>query len=234
MAKMTKAKMTLLAVGIVLLIVSSGLLISVFGNLGNTPKHANLIRVACIGDSITEGSDYPADLQLMLGTDYDVRNFGVSGSTVLLNSDMPYMDQAAYQTSKAFQPSIVIIMLGTNDARVNTFDSIDTFLNDYRKLISGYQRLQSNPRILLVTPPPIFDNELYPYLDNTNLKQGVIPLIKQVANELDLPTIDVNMALGSYPEFFGDGVHPSSEGAMLIASEISQIATFNGVSVDTP
>jgi lysophospholipase L1-like esterase len=232
MAKMTKVKMTLLAVGIVLLMVSSGLLISVFGNLGNTPKHANLIRVACIGDSITEGSGYPEDLQLMLGPDYDVRNFGVTGSNVLLNSGRPYMNQTAYQTSRGFQPSIVIIMLGTNDARVGTFDYIDSFSTDYKTLISGYQRLLSHPKIWLVTPPPIFDNELY--LNNTDLEQGVIPQIEQVANELNLPTIDVNTALVNHPEFFGDGVHPSSEGAMLIANEIGNGLTCDGISVDAP
>ena len=232
MAKITKAKMTLLAMVIVVLMVSSGLLISVFGNLGNTPKHANLIRVACIGDSITEGSGYPADLQLMLGPDYEVRNFGVTGSNVLLNSGMPYMNQTAYQTSRGFQPSIVIIMLGTNDARVGTFDSIDSFSTDYRTLISGYKRLLSHPKIWLVTPPPVFDNELN--INDTNLEQGVIPRIEQVANELNLPTIDVNTALVSHPEFFGDGVHPSSEGAMLIANEISQDLTFNDVPVATP
>jgi lysophospholipase L1-like esterase len=232
MAKMTKAKLTLLAVGIVFLMISSGLLISVFGNLEKTPKHANLIRVACIGDSITQGSGYPEDLQLMLGTDYEVKNFGVSGSTVLLNSDLPYMNQNAYKISKGFQPSIVIIMLGTNDARVGTFDSIGSFSTNYRTLISGYQRLLSHPKIWLVTPPPVFDNELN--INDTNLEQGVVPRIEQVANELDLPTINLNTALTNYPEYFGDGVHPSSEGAMFIASEIDQAITFNGVPVDTP
>jgi lysophospholipase L1-like esterase len=230
--KMTKAKIALLAVGLVILTVSSGLIVLFFENRGNTTKPANMIRVACIGDSITEGSDYPANLQIMLGTDYDVRNFGVSGSTVLQNTDMPYLDQNAYQKSKTFQPSIVIIMLGTNDARVNTFSSIDNFSNDYRTLISGYQRLLSNPRILLVTPPPIFENELD--LTETNLCQGVIPQIEQVANELNLPTIDINTVLIDYPDYFGDGVHPSSEGAMLIASEINQAIIFNGFADSAP
>jgi lysophospholipase L1-like esterase len=232
MTKITKAEMALLAVGIVLLMLSSGLLISVFGTLGETPKHANVIRVACIGDSITAGSGYPADLQLMIGSDYDVRNFGVSGSNVLLNTGMPYMNQTAYKASRAFQPSIVIIMLGTNDARVGTFDSIDSFSTDYRTLISGYQRLLSHPKIWVVTPPPVFENELD--INGTSLEQGVIPRIEQVANELNLPAIDVNAALVNHPEVFGDGVHPSSEGAMLIAREIGCGLTLDGISVDAP
>ena len=43
---------------------------------------AEPIRVACVGDSITEGSGYPFQLNLMLGSNYIVGNFGVSGSTV--------------------------------------------------------------------------------------------------------------------------------------------------------
>ena len=47
------------------------------------------IKVACIGNSITYGytlparetQAYPAQLQQMLGSNYDVKNFGKSGST---------------------------------------------------------------------------------------------------------------------------------------------------------
>jgi lysophospholipase L1-like esterase len=209
-----------------------GLIVLFLGNFGIRTKPANLIYVACVGDSITEGSGYPVYLQAMLGDSYKVGNFGVSGSTVLLNSDTPYMKQSAFQEAKAFQPSIVVIMLGTNDAHETTYEPIENFQADYKKLISAYQGLESNPQIWLVTPPPIFENEFD--LSETNLEQGVIPQIKQVANELDLPTIDVNTALISYPEYFGDGVHPSSEGAMLIANEINQAITLDGVPDATP
>jgi hypothetical protein len=77
-------------------------------------------------------------------------------------------------------------------------------------------------------PPPIFDNELG--LNNTNLEEGVILGIEQVANELRLPTIDVNAALTNHSEYFEDGVHPNIEGAELIASEINEVITFNGAS----
>jgi lysophospholipase L1-like esterase len=232
MAKLTKAKMALLAVGLAILVGSSGLMALFLGSLAIGTKPPNLIHVACVGDSITEGSGYPAHLQTMLGNSYKVGNFGVSGSTVLLNSNTPYMKQSAFQKAKAFQPSIVVIMLGTNDAHETTYESIENFQADYKKLISAYQVLDSNPQIWLVTPPPIFENELD--LNETNLEQGVIPQIEQVANELSLPTIDVNTALSNYPEYFGDGVHPSNEGAMLIASEINQAITSDGVPEATP
>lgn len=49
------------------------------------------IRVACIGNSITYGAglqnpfrdSYPGVLEQLLGTGYDVRNFGISGRTAL-------------------------------------------------------------------------------------------------------------------------------------------------------
>ena len=126
---MTTTKKTLLAAGIVTLISMTSIMTLFLGSQITTVQ-ASTIRVACVGDSITEGP-YPKNLQSMLGTDYRVGNFGVSGSTVLLNSDKPYMNQSAFLKAKNFQPSIVIIMLGTNDAQENTYASIDNFLDDY-------------------------------------------------------------------------------------------------------
>ena len=70
------------------------------------------IRVACIGDSITERSSNASDLQTLLGANYSVNNFGVSGSTVTLNSYKPYMQQPQFQIAEDYELDIVIIMLG--------------------------------------------------------------------------------------------------------------------------
>src|SRR5438270_834071 len=80
------------------------------------------IKVACVGDSITQGSGlqentYPLQLQRMLGSNYEVRNFGVGGATLLEQGDKPYIQQKLYQDSLAFQPDVVVIMLGTNDSK---------------------------------------------------------------------------------------------------------------------
>ena len=70
-----------------------------------TRTPASRIRVACAGDSITEGEGVedrvmrcPAWLGALLGEGYDVRNFGVSGSTLLDAGDVPYKKQRAYRT----------------------------------------------------------------------------------------------------------------------------------------
>ena len=211
-------KMKFLAVCIAILIISLTLIAVFFENFGNGTNNLNGARVACLGDSITELSNYPNDLQTMLGADYSVRNFGVSGSTVLLHTDKPYIDQEAFQRAKEFLPTIVVILLGTNDVRSDIYQSIDNFVADYEQLVSEVQALESKPKIFLVKPPPIFDNEFD--LSNTNLVEGVIPRIEQVAKELGLTTIDVYTPLANHPEYFMDGIHPNNEGARLIASEI--------------
>ncbi len=228
MAKKMITKKTLMAFGIVALILALSFMTLFLGSLKSNVNRDGLIRVACVGDSITEGSGYPENLQVMLGDNYRVGNFGVSGSTVLQNSNMPYMNQSAFWRAIVFQPSIVVVMLGTNDAKESPYGSVENFQFDYKELIREYETLESNPKIWLVTPPPIFENDLN--LNNTNLEQTIIPSIKYVANELDLPTVDVNTALTDYPEYFMDGVHPSRDGAMLIASKINQSIIFNVVS----
>ncbi len=64
--------------------------------------HANdyrgVIRVACVGDSITYGAGvenrelncYPVVLGKLLGPRFEVRNFAVSGATLLKLGDKPY------------------------------------------------------------------------------------------------------------------------------------------------
>jgi lysophospholipase L1-like esterase len=213
----------------VVLMMSAYSMTMALASSSNNLSLTGLVRVACVGDSITEGSGYPEDLQLMLGGNYWVGNFGVCGSTVRLDADLPYMNQQAFQQAKNFHPSIVVIMLGTNDAKENAANADAHFQADYRKLIEAYQTLQTSPSVWLVKPPPLFENSLN--LTNTNLEQNIIPSIDQVANELALPIINVNLALTNHTEYFGDGVHPNSDAALLIANEINQALTADNLQI---
>ena len=84
---------------------------------------AEPLRVACVGNSITYGyglsnpatESYPAQLQTLLGQNYNVRNFGHSGATLLSRGHRPYIQQEAYKNALAFKPDIVVIHLGIND-----------------------------------------------------------------------------------------------------------------------
>src|SRR5262245_57930852 len=96
------------------------------------------IKIACVGDSITEGAglsnpstqSYPARLQKLLGTNYNVRNFGVSGRTLLKKGDFPYWKEAAYTNSHTLNPDIVIIQLGTNDSKPQNWRYGTNFVAD--------------------------------------------------------------------------------------------------------
>jgi lysophospholipase L1-like esterase len=181
-------------------------------------ENASPIRVACIGDSITNGTEYPDDLWMMLGANFTVGNFGVGGATVTLESDNPYMDQVEFQEAKQFKPDIVIIMLGTNDAYPSRQQYLNYFSSDYAKLVESFQELSTKPKIFLVVPPPVFNSALGP--NNTILLKDVIPRITQAATEFDLPIIDVYTPLMNHVDYFWDGVHPNANGAKIIATQI--------------
>jgi acyl-CoA thioesterase I len=213
-------KLKLLAIAIACIVASSGFFMLFLQNAEDA--HAVVpIRVACVGDSITWGSGYPAYLQAILGKNYTVENFGVSGSAVLWKSDKPYVTQLAYWNAITYQPDIVVIMLGTNDASEKNAPNINEFSDNYMRLIHQFQALRSAPQVYLVDPPPILNNTLN--LSDTNLIQEVIPRIEQVATKLNLPTINMHSTLLDYPEYFGDGVHPNSDGGELIANTIGNV-----------
>jgi len=180
------------------------------------------VRVACVGDSITQGFYYPNYLQDLLGANYTVGNFGAGGSTVLISSDKPYVYRSAFQEALTFNAEIIVIMLGTNDATPTYYQQIDNFVVDYKTLINQFS--VEEPQIWLVKPPPIFDDGLGP--NSANLVNGVIPRIEQVSRELDLPIIDVYTLLLSHPDYFTDGVHPTSEGAHVIAAAVYRAISY--------
>jgi acyl-CoA thioesterase-1 len=195
-------------------------LVTVFSeNLASSKKGSGkLSRVACVGDSITEITGYPEDLQTMLGNVSNVGNFGLSGATVNFNSSRPYYFKPEFQQAEGFLPTVVIIMLGTNDARTNIYSPMDNFVADYEMIIGRIQELSSKPQIFLVLPPPIFNNTIA--LNGTLFNEGIIPCIKQISSNMDLHLIDVYTPLVNLPEYFPDGVHPNSKGAKIIADLI--------------
>ena len=214
-----KKKMKLSAVLIAIIAVAT--LIVTFQPLSILGENeAGPIRVACVGDSITAITGYPSDLQSQLGPKYLVGNFGVNGSTVLLDSWKPYMNQSEFQDALDFKPNIVIILLGTNDDLEMLRPSNASFQEDYAKLISAFQKLDSKPQIWIVTPPPIFSNSTD--LSSPYLSGVIVPKIEDLANKMSLPLIDVYSAFGKHSDYFVDGVHPNSQGAALIASTVCQ------------
>ncbi len=178
-------------------------------------------RVACVGDSITEGAgaepgrSYPTQLQEMLGPAWEVGNFGVSGRTLLRKGDFPYWNEPALSAALAFAPQVVIVMLGTNDTKPQNWAHRAEFPGDYRDLLQRFQALPGRPRLFACLPCPVVAP------GNFDITQaGVeaeIPWIRAVAAELGAGLIDMQAALAGRPELLPDCVHPNTAGAREMA-----------------
>jgi lysophospholipase L1-like esterase len=190
---------------------------------GGNSSQVNFIRVACVGDSITCGTTYPDDLWLMLGSKYVVGNFGINGATIYLNSSNPYMNTPAFKIAKQFNPKIVVIMLGTNDADPSLNESNAVFVADYVLLVSAFQALASKPTVWIVNPPPIFNNTVG--LSGKFLEQNIIPDIAQVANATGVQVIDIYAPLVNHSAYFLDGVHPDINGSLTVATTVYDALT---------
>lgn len=203
-------------------------LFSIIFGFGASAHADDTIRVACIGDSITFGSgisnreknSYPAQLGVMLGKEYDVRNFGVSGATLLNQGDLPYTKQNAYKAALKFEPNIVIIKLGTNDSKPQNWKKKDQYVADYVSLIESFQQLPSMPKVYLCYPVPVFEDH-WGITENV-VKAEVVPLVKEVSEKTKLPVIDLYAALSDQAKCFPDGVHPNADGAKLMAEAVSK------------
>jgi acyl-CoA thioesterase I len=228
---MNQKKKALLTIVLSILLVSSGISAYFIWSAENKPPF-NPIRVACVGDSLTQLTAYPYDLWTLLGREnYTVGNFGAGSTTISLNTETPYMNTSFFQKALQFQPNIAIIMLGTNDAQPNLKGNNVTLTADYVKLIDALQALSSRPKIWVVLPPPIFGNQSGK-LDAAFFTQIIIPDIKQAANETNVPTIDVYSALTNYPNYFPDGEHPNSDGAQVMANTIYKALTTQNTAND--
>ncbi len=182
-------------------------------------------KVACIGDSITEGSglanpaaeSYPAKLQKLLGAGFQVRNFGVSGRTLLRKGDFPYWKENAFKQSHDWNPDIVIIQLGTNDSKPYNWRYGTNFVTDYEDLITGYAQLLSQPRILLCTPCPVFGSGAFDIKPGT-VATNIAPAVRDLAATRSLQVIDLQIGFGGRKEWFPDNVHPNSKGTTVMAA----------------
>lgn len=191
-------------------------------------KYAVPVKVACVGDSITQGAGangnpYPKQLQALLGEKWEVGNFGVGGRTLMNLGDHPYMKEKAYQNALAMLPDVVIIMLGTNDTKPQNWKSKDTFVGDYTKLVASFQALESKPRIYVCRPCPVPGAGNYGI--NEAAIQEQIPLIDKLAKDLGLGVIDMHSALDATPELLPDRVHPNAAGAGKMAEAAFAVLT---------
>lgn len=192
------------------------------------------VKVACIGDSITYGAgiedrdndSYPARLQRLLGSAYDVRNFGFSARVMVQTGDHPYMKEQMYSDVKAFLPDICIIMLGTNDTKPQNWD-IRGYERDYNIMIHELKALPSHPDIYLCYPPTVVTDRWG--INEKLVVEGTMPIIDKIALWEWLDVIDTHSATAGMPQnFCDDGVHPNSGGAVVLARTVYDALQRNG------
>ena len=194
------------------------------------------IRIACIGDSITFGAHlenreeecYPALLQEWFGPDYDVRNFGVGGCTLVRKNEKNVWNTQVDEVKK-FNPHIIVIMLGGNDTRNQDWKHVDNFYGDYCDLVDIMQSLPAKPDIWLCastsaesTTPKLTEERLADFKLRVPRLERLKKIVRQVATEKGCEFIDMSRLLAGKPEMYriGDGGHPNRHGARAIAEKI--------------
>lgn len=197
--------------------------------LNNLPsRKADAVRVACIGNSITDGSGidmaevngYPAKLQKLLGEGYNVRNFGVGGRTMLNKGDHPYMNELAWKDALAFNPDIAIIKLGTNDSKPENWQYGNEYAADMQQMIDSLKALPAKPRIYLATPIPAFKPTWN--ISDSVIVNEITPVIKKLAKKNKLEVIDLHATFHNEDgkQMQKDNIHPTAEGAAQMAKII--------------
>ena len=219
-----------------------------------TPK-TDAIRVACVGNSITDGhgidmapsQGYPAQLQRMLGKDYWVKNFGVSGRTMLNKGDQPYMTELAWQDAQAFKPDVVVIKLGTNDSKPQNWKYSSEFRQDLEQMIltlrpdlaqpaksakKGKKAKKTQvaapqkPRILLCTPIPALKTSWG--INESVIANEIIPIQQEVAQKYGLQIVDLHtLFTGDGAGMLDDGIHPDNKGARRLAELVAKAIVEN-------
>ena len=204
---------------------------------------ASPLRVACVGDSITWGSgisnrehnSYPAQLAGMLGTNWEVRNFGVNATTLLHQGDLPYVKQPAYPQALAFKPDGVVIDFGANDSKhpgdgsldadkaVNNWQYKTNFIHDYKEMIAAFRRANPEASVFICLPTPDYPGRWG--INDKTIREEMIPLIRDVARESGVTVIDLYTPLSNRKELFPDTVHPNAAGARLMAATIYRALT---------
>ena len=193
------------------------------------------IKVACVGDSITEGFGipdaqrkelcWPSILQKTLGDKYEVLNLGVCGNILVRDRNASWNLSGRAKQLPKFKPDIIVMMLGTNDSQKKAWVSKERFESDLKKYLAEFRKINRKVKIYICYPPPSFAGQQLKMSGDSYssafYKKTIIPILKKVAKEEKIPTIDVFNQFKKHPEYFADGLHPNIKGAAEIAKFIA-------------
>lgn len=213
-----------------------------------TASGAFATKVACVGNSITFGyglnwdeKTYPQNLQIMLGDDFEVGNFGHSGMMFHKKSNESYWTSPKFKEAYEFQPDIVVIELGTNDSKYfhdgagsstgynyyaydskgySRADLLDEMKKDYEALIDTFAHQPQAPTIYATLQP--YANNWDWFITDTVIVNVINPLIKEVATNKGVQLIDLHESFNKPEWLLDDNVHPNANGAYELAAIIAK------------
>ncbi|MBQ2733551.1 MAG: hypothetical protein IJF74_05265 [Clostridia bacterium] len=199
---------------------------------GKANDGAAPVRIACIGDSITFGTAawgetkdgyyyaennffYPTILQQLYGYDAVVGNFGFPGSNVSTTSYSKYYQSCSYNMMMAFEPDIIVIALGTNNAPF-IMASVSAFKNDYRTMIDDMHTRYPYAKMIMTTALYRWDDWSYQMYAEGTVKPNQI----EIAKEYEFMTLyDTYKEFKPYgkDQYYRDKLHPNNEGYSKLA-----------------
>ncbi|MBQ9031613.1 MAG: hypothetical protein IJ106_09215 [Parasporobacterium sp.] len=190
----------------------------------DTSAASDLIEVVCVGDSIT-AAGYPEVLAELLGDAYEVNNYGQPGAQMVSGERFSYMDLDLFQESLDLGADYYFLMLGSNDSMAGEKWDPEAFRRDYTAFLNAYTGLGESTNVYVLISPAVYKDEENPRalayrVDLDILNQEIRPMIREIAEELGIPTIDIYSLTDGHPELLADGLHPNEDGNCVFAQAI--------------
>lgn len=223
---------------------------------GASQTYDEPLRIACIGDSITQGTgagsgawdfetkSYPARLLEIIeqnGIEALLGNYGIGGATTMPTGSIWYNDMLSYVlTMEETDADYFIIGLGTNDANNTgkTAGQLARFETMYRDFLTGYGELPTTQRVFATSALYRFQSTAYsgmsPLCAVANiraLQRSVTETLAQTSGKyifVDLYALTFDAAVGGRL-LSGDRLHPSADGYQNVYAPSIYNAVFNGV-----
>ncbi|OQA22154.1 MAG: GDSL-like Lipase/Acylhydrolase [Actinobacteria bacterium ADurb.Bin346] len=171
--------------------------------------------VVCMGDSLITYTNWPANLDYLLESNYPHAEFRTIGSGV--PQQMAYQGVRRFDSTVAvYKPGIIVIGYGTNDAGSGT----QLFADGIAELIQKVKAIGATP---IVHSIGYIDTGINPakkgYLDYNDVLQ-------KVCSANGVTYVDIYGPMSQDPERYvsSDGMHWTSDGGALVASLV-----FNAV-----
>jgi len=167
-------------------------------NLASFPTVKANANIAFMGDSITYGWSVPTS------------NFGVSGNTTtqMLSRFKPDVLGHGYKA--------VVILGGTNDMRFLT-QSLDAGVSEAVANLQTMAEEAESENILVVLC------EIPPIVDQQDRVVQLNVAIEALAKAKHYRLVDYYTPMAGHSEYFVDGVHPNSEGYIVMQAALAQV-----------